>query len=77
MADNDEGRKLDNERVFLSRKMEEVQSEILQLENNIQFFSSGKSKKENPMILEVRKNIDKQKEELEMLKMKMSQIRKL
>ncbi len=77
MADNDEGRKLDNERVFLSRKMEEVQSEILQLENNIQFFSSGKSKKENPMIMEVRKNIDKQKEELEMLKMKMSQIRKL
>ncbi len=77
LSENDEGRKLDNERVFLSRKMEEVQSEILQLENNIQFFSSGKSKKENPMILEVRKNIDKQKEELEMLKMKMSQIKKL
>ena len=55
------------------RKIDEVQSEIFQLENNIQFFA--KAKKDNPMVLEVMKNIDRQRENLDGLKDKLKQIR--
>lgn len=34
----DDTRKLENEKIFLIRKIEEVQQEIFQLENNIQFL---------------------------------------
>jgi len=71
-------RKLDNEKIFLMRKIDEVQGEIFQLENNIQFFSNSKNdKKENPMVVEVRKNIEKHKEELATLKTKLKQLRSL
>jgi hypothetical protein len=44
------------------RKIEEVRSEINQLENNIQFFTNTRNeKKENSIVLEVRKNIAIQK----------------
>lgn len=78
LAGSDDIRKLDNEKIFLMRKIDEVQSEIFQLENNIQFFTSGKNdKKENPMIAEVRKNIEKHKEELSTLKAKLKQLRSI
>ncbi|RZJ31479.1 MAG: DUF349 domain-containing protein [Flavobacterium sp.] len=70
-------RKLDNEKIFLMRKIDETQSEIFQLENNIQFFTSKNSKKENPMVVEVRKNIEKHKEELATLKAKLKQLRNI
>ncbi len=74
-ADN---RKLDNERVFIMRKIDEVQHEIFQLENNIQFFQNTKNaKKENSIVTEVRKNIEKHKEELLSWKEKLKQIREL
>jgi uncharacterized coiled-coil protein SlyX len=60
------------------RKIDEVQSEIFQLENNIQFFTNTKNaKKENSIVLEVRKNIAKHKEELAVLKDKLKQLRNL
>ncbi len=68
-------RKLDNEKVFIMRKIEEVQSNLFQLENNIQFF--GKAKADNPMVKEVAKNIEKQKEELATLKEKLKQLRSI
>ena len=68
-------RKLDNEKVFIVRKIEEVQSSIFQLENNIQFF--GRAKADNPMVKEVIRNIDKQKEELATWKEKLKQIRSI
>ena len=78
LAGSDDSRKLENEKVFLMRKIDEVQGEIFQLENNIQFFSSSKNaKKENPMIVEVRKSIEKHKEELDTLKQKLKQLRSL
>ncbi len=78
MADGDDTRRLDNEKVFLLRKIDEVQSEIFQLENNIQFFTNTKNaKKENSIVLEVRKNIEKHKEELAILRDKLRQINKL
>ena len=68
-------RKIDNEKVFIIRKIDEVQSEIFQLENNIQFFANAKS--DNPMVKEVHKNIERQKEELATWKEKLKQLRNI
>jgi len=68
-------RKLDNEKVFIIRKIEEVQSSIFQLENNIQFF--GRAKADNPMVKEVMRNIEKQKEELATWKEKLKQLKSI
>lgn len=67
--------KIDNEKVFIQRKVDEVQNEIFQLENNIQFFANAK--KDNPMVIEVTKSIERHKEELAMWKEKLKQIRTL
>ena len=68
-------RKLDNEKVFIMRKIEEVQSNLFQLENNIQFFARAKS--DNPMVKEVMANIEKQREELATWKEKLKQLRSI
>ena len=68
-------RKLDNEKVFIIRKIEEVQSSLFQLENNIQFF--GRAKADNPMVKEVMRNIEKQKEELATWKEKLKQLKSI
>jgi hypothetical protein len=78
LAGSDDSRKLDNERIFIMRKIDEVQNEILQLENNIQFFQNTKNaKKENSIVTEVRKNIERLKEEHLTWKDKLKQIRNL
>lgn len=78
LSDSNDTRKLDNEKIFLMRKIEEVQNEIFQLENNIQFFTNTKNaKKENSIVLEVRKNIAIHKESLELWKDKLKQLRNL
>jgi hypothetical protein len=78
LSENNDTRKLDNEKIFLMRKIEEVQNEIFQLENNIQFFTNTKNaKKENSIVLEVRKNIAIHKESLELWKDKLKQLRKI
>ncbi|KAF2517864.1 DUF349 domain-containing protein [Flavobacterium foetidum] len=78
LSDSNDTRKLDNEKIFIMRKIEEVQNEIFQLENNIQFFANTKnSKKENSIVLEVRKNIAIHKESLEVWKDKLRQLRNL
>ncbi len=78
IAGSDDSRRLDNEKVFLMRKIDEVQGEIFQLENNIQFFTNTKNaKKENSIVVEVRKNIEKHKEELQILREKLRQIRNI
>ena len=60
------------------RKIEEVQGEIFQLENNIQFFANTRNaKKENSIVLEVRKNIEKHREELVVLRDKLKQLRSI
>jgi hypothetical protein len=78
LSESNDTRKLDNEKIFLMRKIEEVQNEIFQLENNIQFFTNTKNaKKENSIVLEVRKNIAIHKESLEVWKDKLKQLRNL
>ena len=78
LSDSNDTRKLENEKIFLMRKIEEVQNEIFQLENNIQFFANTRNaKKENSIVLEVRKNIAIHKESLDVWKEKLKQIRSI
>jgi len=75
---SEDGRKLDNEKIFIMRKIDEVQNEIFQLENNIQFFQNTKNaKKENSIVTEVRKTIERHKEDLASWKDKLKQIKNL
>lgn len=75
MAEGDDTRRLENEQLFIMRKIDEVQGEIFQLENNIQFISNAKG--DNPFVKEVLKTIDRHKEELKTWKEKLKQIRSL
>ena len=78
LAGDDDGRRLENEKVFIIRKIDEIKNEIFQLENNIQFFSSAKNaKKENPIVVEVRKNILRHKESMDLWKEKLKQLREV
>lgn len=75
LSGSDDHRKLESEKIFIIRKIEELQSEIFQLENNIQFFTHAK--KDNPLVKEVFKNIEKHKDELKTWKDKLKQLRNL
>ncbi|MEO0059271.1 MAG: hypothetical protein RLZZ312_918 [Bacteroidota bacterium] len=78
LSEANDTRKLDSEKVFLSRKIDEIQHEVNQLENNIQFFTNTKNaKKENSIVTEVRKNITIKKEEIDVLKSKLKQLKNL
>lgn len=74
LSENADDRALEKEAYFLRKKIDEVQAEIFQLENNIQFITSS-SKGENPFIKEVHKSIDKHKEDLKLWKEKLSRLR--
>ncbi|MQP52931.1 MULTISPECIES: DUF349 domain-containing protein [unclassified Flavobacterium] len=76
MSDNDDKRALEQEQYFIRKKIDEVQGEIFQLENNIQFISSS-SKGENPFIKEVQKSIERHKDDLKLWKEKLQQIKKM
>jgi len=78
LSESNDSRKLENEKIFIIRKIEELQNEIFQLENNIQFFANTRNaKKENSIVLEVRKNIAIHKESLDTWKEKLKQLRNL
>ena len=64
-----------NEVIFIRKKMDEIKSEINQLENNLQFFSNVKD--DNPLVKEVYKNIDKHKAALQTWNVKYSKIKKM
>ena len=75
MASEDDKRKLQNEEFFISKRISEAQTEIRQLENNLGFFKHAKEN--NPMVVEVHKNIARHKEQLDTWKSKLSKIRAL
>lgn len=78
LSENNDTRQIENEKIFLMRKIDEIKNEIFQLENNIQFFTNTRNaKKENSIVLEVRKNIEKHKSEMEILKEKLKQVRNI
>lgn len=70
-----DNRQLDKERDFIRRKIDETKKEIIQLETNINFFSSSKGT--SPLVKEVEKNIARHKEELETWKSKLKMINEL
>ncbi|WP_299245169.1 DUF349 domain-containing protein [uncultured Aquimarina sp.] len=75
LANQSDDRALRNEQNFIRKKIEEVHSEIRQLENNLQFFKHADDN--NPLVIEVRKNIEKHKESLEVWKNKLKKIKQL
>ena len=78
LSEANDTRKLDGEKIFLTRKIDEIQQEVNQLENNIQFFANTKNaKKENSIVTEVRKNIALKKEEIDVLRSKLKQLKSL
>lgn len=72
LAKTEDDRAIGNERVFIRRKIDESKSEIRQLENNLQFFSNDSE--DNPLVQEVIKNIDQQKEALQTWKEKLKKL---
>ena len=54
---------------MIDNKENETKSEILQLQNNLQFFKHVED--DNPLVKEVHKNIAKHKEDLEVWKAKL------
>ena len=68
-------RALENELLFVKRKVDEVKSEINQLENNLGFFANAKA--DNPLVKEVHKKIDQHKKSLVSWKQKLQQVKAL
>jgi len=75
LSNHTDDRALRNEQSFIRKKIDEVNGEIRQLENNLQFFKNAKD--DNPMVLDVRKNIQKHRETLEVWKAKLIKIKQL
>ncbi len=75
LENSDDSRKLNNEHYFLTKKIEETKAEIRQLENNLQFFSNVDDK--NPLVQDVHKNIQNQKDQLKIWKEKLEKVKSL
>ncbi|MFK7749739.1 MAG: DUF349 domain-containing protein [Kordia sp.] len=67
--------KINSERIFIRRKIDEIAAEIRQLENNLQFFSNSSSN--SPMLKKVHQDIEKHKKALNTWKAKLQQLRSL
>jgi hypothetical protein len=74
LASSDNENLIQNERIFIRRKIDEVKSEIRQLENNLQFINADD---DNPIVMDVRKNIDKHHEDLELWKAKLKKLKNI
>ena len=68
-------RKIDNEALFIRKKIDEIQREIKLLENNLGFFKN--TPKDNPMVKNVYNSIDKHKEDLKIWKEKLKYLKSL
>ena len=66
---------LDNELNFIRKKIDEIKSEINQLENNLQFFTNASE--DNPLVKEVNNKIEKSKKTLETWTKKYQKIKKM
>jgi len=75
MMEDGDKRRIQNEITFVQRKIEETTSDILQLENNMQFISNAKA--DNPFIKEINKSIEKNRDELNIWKEKLNQLREI
>ena len=73
--DQKDYRKLDSEQLFIRKKIDETVKEIHQLENNIGFISNATE--DNPLIMNVRSQINVHKEKLEVWKTKLNYLKQL
>jgi len=74
VAEEDDA-KLSEELYKLQQNSKKCKEELLLLENNISFFKNAKD--DNPLLKEVRKNIERQKEKFEEIKSRMAYLRSL
>ncbi|TPN84797.1 DUF349 domain-containing protein [Aquimarina algicola] len=75
LSNQTDDRAIRNEQSFIRKKIDEVNAEIRQLENNLQFFKNAKD--DNPLVIDVLKNIEKHKENLDVWKAKLKKIKQL
>ncbi|WP_292890436.1 DUF349 domain-containing protein [Nonlabens sp.] len=61
-----------NERFYLKKRRDEIQDEVRQLENNLQFINAKDDK--NPFLVQQRKNISELSKELDVIKEKQKQL---
>ena len=71
----DDTRLLDNEQNFIRKKITEINGEIIQLENNMQFFSNVDEK--NPLVRDVIKNLNNHKDNLQTWKDKLRKVKSM
>jgi hypothetical protein len=72
LSNSDNERAIANERTFIRRKIEESNTEIRQLENNLQFFSNASE--DNPLVKDVIKRVETHKKSLETWKEKLKKL---
>ncbi|EDO28168.1 predicted protein [Nematostella vectensis] len=65
--------KLDSEQMFVRKKIDEVNKEIQQLENNLSFFSNAKD--DNPLVVKVQDDINEHKKNVKIWKKKLKYLR--
>ena len=70
--DDNQERAIQNERSFIRKKIDESKNEIRQLETNLQFFSNASES--NPIVQEVIKKVEVQKESLASWKAKLKKL---
>ena len=75
ISGGDDTTQLDNEHNFIRKKIDEIKSEIVQLENNLQFFSNVKD--DNPLVKDVHKNIEKHRQNLSTWQSKLKRVREM
>ena len=75
LINDDNENSLNNEVLFVKRRIDEIKSEVLQLENNLAFF--GKIDEKNPLVRDVVKNIHNQKENLKTWENKLRELKNL
>ncbi|MFV0248525.1 MAG: DUF349 domain-containing protein [Tenacibaculum sp.] len=67
--------KIDDEKYFIKRKIEENVREMQQLENNLSFISNAKS--DNPLVVKVIKEVQQYKNSLDILQAKLSYLKRI
>lgn len=75
IQEQNDDRLLINEKTFIKKKLDEVKGEILQLQNNLQFFKHADTS--NPLVVDVHKRIAKHEDELEIWTQKWRKIKSL
>jgi len=70
--DDNQERAIQNERAFIRKKIDESKTEIIQLENNLQFFSNASES--NPLVQDVIKRVNQHKESLAAWKAKLKKL---